>query len=523
MRMEEKNGLQVLVVEDSDDDAILICEELRRGGFTPSFHRVDTLDGLRDALSRQEYDIIISDYSLPQFTALEALKEIRSSDKDIPVILVSGSVRETTIVDAMRAGARDYVMKENLTRLPLAVSRELEEAAERRERRRFDEQLRHTQRLESLGVLAGGVAHDFNNLLTGIIGNVSLVMEELPNAPDLRSMLQRALQAGEQAANLTRQMLAYAGKGKFFVEAVDVSAAMREINALLTASVSKNINLLFELKESLPGVEADRGQLQQLIMNLVINAAEAIGPDQPGTIRVTTGTRNLSEGDLRKMVVRNGLDPGEYVYFEVRDTGSGIDGKDLPRIFDPFFTTKFTGRGLGLSAVMGIVRSHHGTIQVESEPGKGSSFVVFLPGALATDGQAKVDGATGQGSLSGAVLVIDDEETVRRTAKSILEKRGFHVFVADTGLAGVQAFRRLSHRIRFVLLDLTMPVMSGNETLREIKAIRSDVPVIISSGYDEAEAMHRVDAAQVAGFVQKPYSAPQLLNRVRSVLTQIPR
>src|SRR6185437_1003664 len=230
--------VKVLIIEDSDDDAILICEELRRGGFHAKFERVETAESLKQALSQERgYEVIVSDYSLPQFNALDALKIVRDSGRDIPVIVVSGSVREAAIVDVMRAGARDYVMKENLTRLPLAVERELEEAEERRRRRDIEVQLRHSQRLESLGVLAGGVAHDFNNLLTGIIGNVSLAIEDTAAATPLRPMLEQALQAAQQAANLTRQMLAYAGKGGFIIEPVDVAAAVHQVGALLSASV----------------------------------------------------------------------------------------------------------------------------------------------------------------------------------------------------------------------------------------------------------------------------------------------
>ena len=511
--------VKVLIIEDSDDDAILICEELRRGGFQAKFERVETPESLKQALSQERgYEVIVSDYSLPQFNALDALKIVRDSGRDIPVIVVSGSVREAAIVDVMRAGARDYVMKENLTRLPLAVERELEEAEERRRRRDIEVQLRHSQRLESLGVLAGGVAHDFNNLLTGIIGNVSLAIEDTAAATPLRPMLEQALQAAQQAANLTRQMLAYAGKGGFIIEPVDVAAAVHQVGALLSASVTKNVSLLLDLGDGLPRVQADKGQVQQLVMNLVINAAEAIGPEQPGTVFVSAGTQNVTEEELRNTVVRDGLQPGRYVCIEVRDTGVGMDAATQARIFDPFFTTKFTGRGLGLSAVLGIVRSHHGTIRVSSEPGKGSVFTVFLP-ATSEPPQVEPPAKTAQASRSNAVvLVIDDEETIRRTAKAILERRGMHVFAADTGRAGVDLFRRLSDRVSVVLLDLTMPAMSGAEALREIHAIRREVPVILSSGYNESDAMNRVEPREVAAFIQKPYTAEELLAQVLKAL-----
>ena len=509
--------LKLLVIEDSDDDAELLAEELRRGGFAPVAKRVENPHELRTAV-QDDYDAIISDYSLPQFTARDALRIVQETGKDIPFIVVSGSVLEPTIVDLMRAGARDYVMKENLTRLPLAVTRELEEARERRERRQLEDQLRHAQRLESLGVLAGGVAHDFNNLLTGILGNVSLAMADLPPGSRLCSLLENAVKAAEQAGNLTRQMLAYAGKGTFFVQSLDITAVVRGISALLSASVTKNISLIFELQQDLPTVDGDLGQMQQLLINFVTNAAEAIGEDRPGTIVIATGQQDLSENDLRETVIRGELQPGRYVSVEVRDTGIGMDAETRQKIFDPFFTTKFTGRGLGLSAVLGIVRSHHGTIRVQSEPGMGSDFSVFLPSRERVALAAPLAPSMPEAVPSAVILVIDDEETIRQTAKAILEKRGMRVYLAETGPAGVDTFRRHADRISLVLLDLTMPTMSGNEALRRIRAIRSDVPVIISSGYGELDAMRRVNAAEPVGFLQKPYTAAQLLQKLVAVL-----
>ena len=513
----EPQPLNLLVIEDSDDDAELIAEELCRGGFAPAAKRAENPQELRKALE-DDCEVIVSDYSLPQFTAGDALAIVQATGKDIPFIVVSGSAREADIVEIMRAGARDYVMKENLTRLPLAVRRELGEANERRQRRLLEEQLRHAQRLESLGVLAGGVAHDFNNLLTGILGNVSLAMADLPPGERMHSFLQNAVQAAEQAGNLTRQMLAYAGRGTFYIQPVDVRTVVREFTALLSASVTKNISLIFDLQQNLPIVDADRGQIQQLLMNFVTNAAEAIGEDQAGTIVVATGQQDLTESALRNTIIRGDLQPGRYVSLEVRDTGIGMDAGTQAKIFDPFFTTKFTGRGLGLSAVLGIVRSHHGTIRVESEPGKGSAFTVFLPAREFAAPALAVEPAMPEAIPHGVILVIDDEETVRQTAKAILEKRGMRVLLAETGPAGVDTFRRLSDRISLVLLDLTMPTMSGNEVLHSIRAIRPDVPVIISSGYTEPDAMRRVSAGELAGFLQKPYSAAQLLQKVGAAL-----
>ncbi len=504
----------MLIIEDSEDDAHLITGELQRGGFAPTFTRVESAGDLDRALALEEFDVIIADYSLPQFTGMAALRIVQDTGRDIPFLLVSGSVAESTIVDAMRAGARDYVMKENLTRLPLAVRRELAEASERRRRREFDEQMRHTQRLESLGILAGGVAHDFNNLLTGVLGNASLALELIQVTSEARPLLEQVVQAAEQAASLTRQLLAYAGKGRFLIEPLDLSAVVRDARPLLHASVQRNIRLLFELHGALPLVEGDRGQVQQLLMNLVINAAEAIGQDGHGTVLVRTGTHRLQEDEIRTSVIPDTIS-GEYVCLEVRDTGSGMDSDTQGRIFDPFFTTKFTGRGLGLSAVMGIARSHKGTITLASEPGRGTTFTVYLP--RPEQAPARLRHA---GDLRGMVLLVDDDETVRSAAKAVLEQHGLNVLEAASGEAGIEYFLQYANQISLVLLDVTMPDLSGHEVLQRIRGIRAGVPVLVSSGYSEPQAMEHFRGMGVSGFVQKPYTADKLVRRVGSVLAE---
>jgi CheY-like chemotaxis protein len=255
-------------------------------------------------------------------------------------------------------------------------------------------------------------------------------------------------------------------------------------------------------------------------MNFVINAAEAIGPEAPGTILVRTKVCRLDDGELRNAVVREGLRPGSYVCLEVHDTGAGMTPDTQSKIFDPFFTTKFTGRGLGLSAVIGIVRSHKGGIQVQSEVNKGSTFKVFLP---ATD-QRVAPRDNGMhwdaDEFDGVVLVIDDEDTILRTARAILEKHGFQVIVAENGHAGIDTFQRLANRISLVLLDVTMPLTSGHDVLREMRLIRRDTPVIFSSGYDEEDAVKGISTSDYSGFLQKPYTAAQLLKQVRRALTR---
>jgi PAS domain S-box-containing protein len=384
-------------------------------------------------------------------------------------------------------------------------------------RKEAEERLRQAQKLESIGMLAGGIAHDFNNLLVGVIGNASLVEEMLPPDDPAYELVQSISKTGEQLAHLTRQMLAYSGKGRFFMEHLDLSAVVRDIADLIRPSIPRKVALQFELEEDLPVVEADRGQLQQILMNLVINAAEAIG-SHDGTITVASGVRVVDAGFMRAHPEASCLRSREYVALEVRDTGCGMDESVRAKIFDPFFSTKFTGRGLGLAAVHGIVRGHAGAILVSSQPGKGSVFTVLFPAAGRNMGENRSPVARRSAKGSGTVLVIDDEEVVREMAKGALERNGYHVLVACDGPSAIDVFRRHPAHIDVAVLDLSMPGMSGEETLPELRKIRPDVKVLVSSGYNEAEAMAMFNGQRVSGFVQKPYTATSLAEKVKGAL-----
>jgi len=381
------------------------------------------------------------------------------------------------------------------------------------DQKRSQDSYREAQRLESIGLLAGGIAHDFNNLLTGVMGHISLALDELPQENLSRSYLEYAMRASERAADLTRQLLAYSGKGRFFVEAVNLSAVVRDIGSLLESSIPKKIVLDLQLDPSLPPVEADVTQIQQLVMNMVINGAEAIGEDRPGVVRVVTSLQDVGEDRLREGgFAIDGIAPGKYVAIEVMDTGCGMSEEVKARIFDPFFTTKFTGRGLGMSAALGIVRGHRGAIQVQSEPGEGSFFRILLPlpeksGARPTAGRA-----------AGTVLVIDDEEAVRSTASAMLERCGYEVVTAANGRIGLESFCAAPDRFTLILLDLTMPVMGGREVLEAVKRVRPGIPVIASSGYNQDAALQQLPARDVAGFLQKPYTAEMLEAKVREAV-----
>jgi PAS domain S-box-containing protein len=389
------------------------------------------------------------------------------------------------------------------------------------DRKRFDRHLQHTQKLESLGLLAGGIAHDFNNLLTGIMGNASLGLTELPDSAPIRRYFREIVSASERAADLTRQLLAYAGKGRFVLERIDLSQLVREIEPLIHTSIPKMVDIQLDLGAGLPSIEADPGQIQQLVMNLIINGAEAIGEGNPGAVVIRTEARDLDEEEIRREFPNDQLSPGCYVGIEVRDTGSGMDEATRSKIFDPFFTTKFQGRGLGLAAVSGIVRAQKGAIRVYSSPGHGSSFQVLFPAVAAKAAARSLRIPSAETSAAGTILFIDDEEALRRLAQTALERNGWRVLLAENGAEGVRLFQENQDHITLVILDMTMAVMGGQEALDRMKAIRPGVPVVISTGYGEMEAARHFAGKDMAGLLEKPYTVNQMMETIAVVLGRL--
>ncbi len=387
--------------------------------------------------------------------------------------------------------------------------------------REFDRQLLETQKLESLGVLAGGIAHDFNNILTAVLGNASLARGQLPPSSGAAPMLQQIEVAARRAADLCSQMLAYAGKGSLSSGLIDLSALVRETTALLEVSINKGVRLHLQLPTLLPPVNADGTQLRQIVMNLVINASEAIG-ERPGAITVTTFARAVTANELLDAVQRPDLPSGFYVGLEVHDSGAGISPETLARIFEPFFTTKFSGRGLGLSAVLGIVRSHGGALFVESQPGQGSIFRLLLPAAptgpqaaLPEKPSIPVKAGPGGPLLEATVLIVDDEATVREVSSLALRGAGFEVLAAADGFEALRMCREHSGRIDLILLDLTMPGLSGEETFRRLRAQGAQQKIVLMSGYSSHDAMHRLLQAGATDFIPKPCEMNDLVGRVR--------
>jgi len=389
------------------------------------------------------------------------------------------------------------------------------------ERKQVEEALRHAQKLESIGTLAGGIAHDFNNLLNAILGQSTLAMNKISNENPAKDHIEKSIRAAERAADLTRHLLAYSGKGKFVTEEMDLNRLVKENIQILEVSVPKTGQLMFELGVPSPHIQGDIGQIQQVIMNLIINAGEAIAPN-PGFITVQTGRLTLTENDAEYWKYTNApLKPGEYAMLRVTDTGHGIKPDVLLRIFDPFFTTKFTGRGLGLAAVLGIVRGHHGGLRIESKEGKGTTFeVVFpvldAPAAAAEPEQRTATVIDGKGKT---LLAIDDEPSILELLKDIFTEANFKVITASTPMEGIELYRKHRVGIAMVILDYSMPGMDGKAAFEELMKIDTGVKVLLCSGYSEEEMKSAFGDIRPGGFIKKPYKPTELLENVSSVLT----
>ena len=402
-----------------------------------------------------------------------------------------------------------------------------ERRAAEQERRRLRERLVHAQKMESLGVLAGGIAHDFNNTLMTIIGNAELAMLDLPISSPVRLSLSEVDRAARKAADLTRQMLAYSGKGQFLTKPIDLSAFVAESLPLLESCCSANISLQTTLASDLPMISADPEQLSQILVNLVANAAEAYesDSDQTNVVMLVTGMEHLNRERFQRSVPEalvgrdeKELADGQFVFLEVIDQGSGMDEATRHKAFEPFFTARFAGRGLGLPAVLGIVRGHAGTIEIDSEPGRGTRLRILLPvrGCDEEDTVAE-EAASAAGKL---VLVVDDEEQVRSLVCRMVERLGYEVVAAPGGRAALEALRGAATRFSLVILDLSMPEMDGVETFRHLRQLDPDMPVLLCSGYSEQDLTRRFARKGFAGFIQKPCRLRVLADKIEAALSQ---
>jgi PAS domain S-box-containing protein len=388
------------------------------------------------------------------------------------------------------------------------------------ERAALERKVLATQRLESLGLMAGGIAHDFNNLLVGVLANADLALADSGTGERARVFIQRVKAAAQRLATLSQKMLAYSGRGQFTSELLDLSAETAELLQLLEATIPKNVRLSTELQQDPPPVRVDPAHIRQVIMNLVTNAAEAIG-SRPGTVRIAVGVEQFVPAQYSDLTLGAALRPGDYLCLRVSDDGGGMDPPTRERIFDPFFTTKSSGRGLGLAAVLGIVRAHRGALHVSSRPDAGTTFRIWLPTARDSRPPAAAPGppAAAVAASGTRVLVVDDEAIVRQATSAVLEAHGFRVATAEDGDRAVEMVR-VTPDLEAVVLDMTMPGRPVADTHAAIRALRPELPVVLASGFTEQEVVDELLRKRATVFVQKPFSAQELLEKLAGLLAR---
>jgi two-component system cell cycle sensor histidine kinase/response regulator CckA len=512
------NVLRVLLVEDSRSDAELLINALSQGGYEVRAQRVETAEAMQAALEANQWDLVLSDYSMPAFSGPAALQVLGRTGLDLPLIMVSGTIGEEAAVAALKAGASDFLVKDRLARLVPAVERELRDVSLRRERARIqqelEEQLRHAQKMEAVGQLAGGVAHDFNNILTAILGYAELLADQIGPDKPIGKDLEEIVSAANRAATLTRQLLAFGRKQSLRPVAVSLKSAVSELLPMLRRLITENIAIRVTLDPTLPAVVADPIHLDQVLMNLVVNARDAM--PHGGTI--TIATRNAVDADDDGV---SGLDRAvrDYVVLTVADTGIGMTRDVLARIFEPFFTTKERGRGtgLGLAAVFGIVKQLHGAIRVTSEPGRGTTFAILLPKTSEEPEAAGVSDRRGAEVGTETVLLVEDESGVRRFVRTVLERHGYRVLEANSSEAAIASLAEHHGSLDLLLTDVMLPGRNGAHLATELRRTQPTLPVVFMSGYADPTLLKALPSG--TNVLNKPFTAHALLTRVRSALT----
>ncbi len=515
--------IKILAIEDSENDFRLAMRQLRKAGFAPDGRRVQDLQSLRQALQEGPWDAMISDFSMPGFSGLEALAEFRTTGMDVPFIFVSGTIGEEMAVAAMRAGANDYVMKENMQRLGPALERELAQVAQRAAHRqaeaelsRFEAQLRQAQKMESLGTLAGGIAHDFNNILGAILGNIEMALVDLEPHHPVQAAIKEIQLASLRARDLVRQILTFSRRRPQQLENIALKPIVEETFRLLRATLPAGVELRQDLAETPLYVHADATQLQQVLMNLCTNAWHALN-DEAGQVVIGLDAADIDAADAHA----RGLDAGTYAHLWVKDTGSGMDARTLERVFEPFFTTKSTGQGtgLGLSVVHGIVVAHHGSITVDTSPGEGSTFHVILP---ATSEPLALPAGREQEAPVEAhgehVIYLDDDETVMLVMVRILERAGYRCSGFLDASAALAFIKDASTTVDAFITDYNMPGRSGLDVAREAASLNPGMPIAISTGMITDELCERARALGVRAVIEKENAFREIVPLVRRLV-----
>jgi two-component system cell cycle sensor histidine kinase/response regulator CckA len=518
---ESTQQLQVLHLEDSFEDRAFIRRMLAEEGLLCEIVSTETKAQFEAALGQKRFDIILSDFSMPAYDGLSALAAASHAQPGVPFLFVSGTIGEERAVDGMRSGATDYVLKDRLGRLGPAIRRALKEALETARRKELEDQLRQAQKLEALGRLVGGVAHDFNNLLTIIGGNVELLLMLDGSLQDRsREWLKQVLSASERAGGLTRQLLAFGRKQPLQPHALNLNQTVEELLKMLGRVIGAEIRLDCQLSCLPVFVYADRGMMEQVLMNLVVNARDAM-PDG-GDLIIKTEQITLSEGFALSRHPEGRS--GKFIRLSVADSGTGISPEHLPRIFEPFFTTKEIGKGtgLGLATVYGIVKQHQGWLEVSSVCGQGTVFQAYFP-SISPPAAKPLDTLREPAVCGGdeTILLVEDEPLLRKFAANVLEELGYRVFEANSGKAALQKWSETRQTVDLLLTDMVMPDgVTGNDLARRLRKVMPELRVILSSGYSRESLGDEVPGSKsiTNAFLQKPYSPRTLARAVRQSL-----
>jgi two-component system cell cycle sensor histidine kinase/response regulator CckA len=520
-------GLRVLLVEDSSSDAELLVATLKEAGYDAITERVQTSEEMRAALKRGGWQLILSDYSLPTFSAPEAMAIAQELRPDVPFIIVSGTVGEDTAVTALKAGASDFLVKGRLARLVPAIERELRDAALRHEREldrdALEDRLRQSQKLEGIGRLAGGIAHDFNNLLTVIIGYTEMVLDQIGPDKPISKDLEEIRRASDRAVALTRQLLAFSRKQTLNVATMDLNGIIVSMRNMLERLIGEDIVIRSQLSVHLPAILADRVQMEQVVMNLVMNARDAM--PRGGVITIDTVPIDAS---AVQSAAHERVAPGRYVALTISDTGQGMDVVTQARIFEPFFTTKGAGEGtgLGLATVYGVIQQLGGHIAVSSGIGKGTTFSLYFPECKETveaaGDQARRRISAPLAAAREVILVVEDQRGVRQLASRILVRHGYTVLEAADATEALKIAENRTQVLDLVISDVVMPVMGGPEMVERLRTLRPAAKVLYMSGYTGDDLSRRMGHDPSVVVLEKPFSASALLRAVRDVLDESP-
>jgi signal transduction histidine kinase len=509
--------LRVLIIEDNERDAALIVRELVRGGYDLAYECVETEPAMAEALARQTWDLVLSDYALPSFSALAALRMVAASGLDLPLIVVSGSVGEEAAVEVMREGACDFLFKDKLTRMFPVIERELREAARRAQHREIQARMRQMEKMDALGQMTGGIAHDFNNILAVIIGMTELAAASAAGNPKLAAMLAQIDESAERGAQLVQRLLTFARKQPLQAVVLDLNQSVERAVGMLERTLGEDIRLECKLAPDLWPATADPSQVEHAILNLAVNARDAM--QGGGHLLIETANVSLDEDYAAGNA---GVTPGDYCCVVVTDSGTGMPREVAERAFEPFFTTKEVGRGtgLGLSMVYGFVKQSGGHVKIYSEVGHGTSIRIYLPRAAASADAVAGAGApesAGAAPTGAIVLVVEDDPAVRNMAVSTLEHLGYRVREAPDGRTALDILRG-GDPVDLLFTDMVMPNgISGQDLILAARQLRPSIKTLLTSGYSEQFLKQAVCGVRL---INKPYRRETLSTAVREALAR---